>query len=67
MPEGDAIRNAVKWISEKRQEKTDVPVHKLVEEAGWKFNLSPNEQDFLFRFCKEMTGPSANDPCKNPS
>ena len=53
MPEGDAIRNAVKWISEQRTQSPDTPVHKLVDDAGFRFNLSPKEQDFLSRFCKE--------------
>ncbi|MFO7965766.1 MAG: hypothetical protein R6U50_17705 [Desulfobacterales bacterium] len=52
MPEGEAIRNAVKWISEQRTRHPDIPVHKLVGDAGLRFNLSPKEQEFLARFCK---------------
>jgi hypothetical protein len=54
MPEGDAIRNAVKWVSEQRTRQPDTPVAKWVEDAGFRFNLSPKEQDFLARFCKEQ-------------
>jgi hypothetical protein len=53
MPEGDAIRQAVKWISEKRDLDSRIPTQKLVDEAGLKFNLSPKEQEFLLRFCRE--------------
>jgi hypothetical protein len=53
MPEGNAIRNAVKWISEKRQADPNASIQKLMDEAGLKFNLSPKEQEFLYRFCLE--------------
>ena len=35
MPEGDAIRNAVKWVSEQRREHPDAPAGKWVAEAGF--------------------------------
>ena len=53
IPEGDAIRNAVKWVSENRQKEPDTPVRKWVEQAGMRFNLSPKEQEYLYRFCRE--------------
>lgn len=53
MPEGDAIRNAVKWIAEQRIQFPDAPVRKWLNEAGFRFNLSPKEQEFLSRFCNE--------------
>ncbi len=53
MPEGDAIRNAVKWVSEQRTQYPHTPVQKWVSEAGFRFNLSPKEQEYLVRFCKE--------------
>jgi hypothetical protein len=56
MPEGDELRNAVKWISEKRKKEPDIKIHKLVDEAGMRFNLSPKDAAFLLRFCKEETG-----------
>ena len=54
LPEGAAVRKAVKWISEQRSADPSLPVHKLVDEAGRRFNLSPGEQDFLLRFCREQ-------------
>ena len=53
IPEGEAIRRAVKWISEKRQEEPGIKIHRLVDEASMRFNLSPKEQAFLVRFCKQ--------------
>ncbi len=52
-PEGEDLRKAVKWISEMRVEEPEKKLSKLVEEAGVKFDLSPKDQDFLYRFIKE--------------
>ena len=54
-PEGEQLRNAVKWISEQRQD-GEVDDKKLVGEAALKFNLSPKEADYLRRFLKEGAG-----------
>jgi len=50
--QGENVRKAVKWISEKRQYEPEAcgPLAKLVEQASQKFDLSPKDQDFLFRF-----------------
>jgi len=52
-PQGDNIRKAVKWISEERQADTAANNNRLVEQAAVKFNLSPNEVEFLIKFVKE--------------
>jgi hypothetical protein len=51
-PQGEHVRKAVKWISDKRQyeQETCGPLGKLVEEASRKFDLSPKDQEFIFRF-----------------
>ena len=54
MPEGEALRKAVKYISEKRKAEPNISIVKLVDEASFTFNLSPKEEDFLLRFCKEQ-------------
>jgi len=48
-PQGDNIRNAVKWISEQRKEDPEVPLQKLIEKAGVMFNLSPKDEIYLAR------------------
>ena len=53
MPEGDAVKKAINWISENRQAHPETPVHQWVEQAGLRFNLTPKEQEFLHRFCRE--------------
>ena len=52
-PEGEELRRAVKWISEERQENPQQNINRLIEAACVKFDLSPKDEAFLFRFCKE--------------
>ena len=52
-PEGEELRRAVKWISEERQENPQQNINRLIEAACVKFDLSPKDEEFLFRFCKE--------------
>ncbi len=54
MPKGEALRKAVKWISERRKDEDCPAQHKLMEEACLKFNLSASEAEFLYRFLKEQ-------------
>lgn len=57
VPQGEALRKAVKWISERRAQHGCPPPYRLVEEACLKFNLSPTDAEFLLRFLKgEVTG-----------
>ena len=53
LPEGEDLRRAVKWISNHRQEDPDRSVRQLVQEAVFKFDLSPKDADFLIGFFKE--------------
>ncbi len=59
MPEGDALRKAVKWISAELNEHPDKSVQKLVHEAVQRFDLSPKDSEFLFSFYKKGGSPSA--------
>ena len=53
-PEGENVRKAVQWISDKRQYEGGGPLATLIEEASGRFNLSPKDEEFLFRFfCKK--------------
>jgi hypothetical protein len=46
MPEGKRLRDAVKWISEQR-EQSDLPLVHLVQKAATRYNLSPKEELYL--------------------
>jgi hypothetical protein len=54
MPQGEDLRKAVKWISEERQGSPERKLAKLVEEASIKFDLSPADGEFLFKFFREQ-------------
>ena len=49
-PQGEDLRKAVKWISEKRKYNPEAKPVKLVEEACLKFDLSPKKADYLRKF-----------------
>ena len=51
-PHGESVRKAIKWISDKRQYEPETcgPLAKMIEQAALKFDLSPKDQEFLFRF-----------------
>ncbi|MGD8992210.1 MAG: hypothetical protein PVI00_12220 [Desulfobacterales bacterium] len=52
-PEGENIRNAVRWISEERKYNPEAVPSKLIEEACLKFDLSPMDAEYLGNFLKE--------------
>jgi hypothetical protein len=54
MPEGEALRQAVQWISTKRLDEPGADHRKLVEQACLKFNLSPLEADYLAKWAREQ-------------
>lgn len=53
-PQGDKLRNAIKWISDQRQEKPDTNLTRLVDETCLKYDLNPKDSEFLLRFVKDM-------------
>ncbi|MGA2150670.1 MAG: hypothetical protein ABSG48_00710 [Geobacteraceae bacterium] len=50
LPKGEDLRRAVKWVSANLQEDPDQPVQPLVQDAIFKFDLSPMDADFLIGF-----------------
>ncbi len=59
MPEGEALRRAVKWISAEIDDNPRKSVQKLVNEAVTRFDLSPKDTEFLMSFYKKQGGPPA--------
>ncbi len=51
-PKKENLRKAVKWIGETKKYEPERPNPKLVEEAALKFNLSPSDTEFLYRFLR---------------
>lgn len=49
LPEGEELRRAVKWVTDKLRELPGQPVQPLVREAVFRFDLSPKDAEFLIR------------------
>jgi hypothetical protein len=45
--QGESLRRALRWLSERRLEQPQAPRLKLIEEAALRFDLTPAEADFL--------------------
>jgi hypothetical protein len=52
LPEGEDLRRAVKWISAGLQGDSHEPLVRLIEQAIFKFDLSPKDGEFLHNFFK---------------
>ena len=52
-PEGENSRKAVKWISDERQFGPEKKSSKLIEEACFRYNLSPADAEYLAKFIKQ--------------
>ncbi len=58
-PQGEALKKAILWISEKRKKDFQtnptklVNPAKLVDEAAFRFDLSPKDSEFLLRFVRQ--------------
>lgn len=50
LPDGEELRRAVKWISSHLQDEPCRALGPLVQEAIFKFDLSPKDADFLIGF-----------------
>jgi len=50
MPEAENVQKAIKWISTNIEENGSQPLHKLIESAVFKYDLSPKDSEFLLGF-----------------
>jgi hypothetical protein len=54
VPGGEALRSALKWLSERRQaDPQAAPRAELIDEAARRFDLTPLDVDFLLANWKE--------------
>jgi hypothetical protein len=51
MPDSEQVQKAIKWVSANLEEGKSL--QKLVEQAVFKFDLSPKDTDFLTNFFRE--------------
>lgn len=50
LPEGEDLRRAIRWISSGLQDAAHPPFIRLIEQAIFKFDLSPKDGEFLINF-----------------
>jgi len=50
---GEAVRQAVKWISDEINLDEDKPLSGLIREASARFNLSPRDEEALRAFYEQ--------------
>jgi len=55
LPESEALRKAVKWISERVNETPGTSPKKYLSEAINRFDLSPKDADFLINFYRDSS------------
>jgi hypothetical protein len=48
IPESEALKRAVKWISGQLHEDAQADKNKLLQEAIFRFDLSPKDSEFLY-------------------
>lgn len=53
LPEGEELHRAIKWISDHLQDNAQQPLQPLVQQAIFKFNLSPKDSEFLIDFYRK--------------
>ncbi|MCX7822717.1 MAG: hypothetical protein N2260_04635 [Syntrophobacterales bacterium] len=53
IPESEAIKKAIKWISAMIEEQGKQHLNRFINEAIHKFDLSPKDSEFLIGFYKE--------------
>jgi len=49
VPEGEALRQALRWISDRRLAEPQIKLAKAIDEASQRFDLTPLQADFLWR------------------
>jgi hypothetical protein len=57
LPQGEAVRRAVRWISEHLKQDPDQPLLPLIDQATRRFDLSPLQAEGLMAFYRK--GPRA--------
>lgn len=54
LPKGEKLRQAIKWISSERIEDEKNDLNLLICNACIRFNLSPNDEDFIRCFFRDQ-------------
>ena len=52
LPEGEALRQALRWLDQRARDEPGLDRGRAVAEAARRFDLSPLDEDFLLRSWK---------------
>jgi len=52
-PKGEHIKKAIKWLSAQREENKNKSEEAILEEVSLRFNLSPNDVEYIKKFIKD--------------
>ena len=55
-PESEKLKKAVKWVSDARIDKPEAALSKIIGDASLRFDLTPGDEDFLYRCLMKDTG-----------
>lgn len=50
LPEGEALRRALKWVSEQRERDPGKSYIRLIDEACLRFDLTPKDGEALIKY-----------------
>lgn len=53
LPKGEKLRRAVRWVSDRRREAPDGSLAPILSEAALRFDLTPQESEFLLEFFRQ--------------
>ena len=57
--QGEQLKKAVQWLSDKRKESPEKSPVLLAQEAAIQFDLKPDDSEFLIRFVKDPESQNA--------
>jgi len=61
-PKGAALREAVRYVSDGLGRENSDPLIQLVEHATLRFDLNPNQAEYLLRFYRSSSTPGDESP-----
>lgn len=53
LPEREELHRAIKWVSNNLQDDAGQPLQPLIQQAIFKFDLSPKDSEFLIDFYRK--------------
>ena len=61
IPQGTALKKAISWISENLKSSKKTAIDTLINEAVFRFDLTPRDSDFLYHFYENLRAEEKNN------